>query len=282
MRSIGRAWRVGVAALMLVGLMPGATGAQSVDCADPDLDRIEAEMAVARAAVTAENAVALRAAIDSARAQLDAIAVACWDADASPGPSLPPIDLSGSGTIGGRSIAFPADLVVVEDGLMRPIDQGDLRSDALTVADSAASAELLGSQPDEPVPAGFRVLSLAVGDLAVALASVGVTDPDDTIPTDAIGALGAMVTAAEDDTGGTVRIDFGDVSSVTFPDGLEGAAVDVAFVDASEVVLVDGAFLLRPLPDGDWALGVALGAPGGMDRLRPELAATIASIGEPA
>lgn len=114
MRSIGRAWRVGVAALMLVGLMPGATGAQSVDCADPDLDRIEAEMAVARAAVTA-NAVALRAAIDCARAQLDAIAVACWDADAS-GPSLPPIDLSGSGTIGGRSITFPADLVVVEDG----------------------------------------------------------------------------------------------------------------------------------------------------------------------
>lgn len=112
------------------------------------------------------------------------------------------------------------------------------------------------------MPAGFRVLSLAVGDLAAALALVGVTDPDDTIPTDAIGALGAMVTAAEDDTGGTVRIDFGDVSSVTFPDGLEGAAVDVAFVDASEVVLVDGAFLLRPLPDGDWALGVALGAPG--------------------
>jgi hypothetical protein len=233
----------------------------------------------------AGNREALRAAIDSARAQLDAIAAACWSATASPMPSVPPIDLTGSTSVGGRPIAFPGDLEIVEDSrLMRPIDRDGVQAEVLTVADSQASGQLLSSQPEEPVPAGFRVISLAVGDPAAALAAVGALNTDDTIPGEPIAALEALVAAIEDQTSsGDVGITFGEPAVVMFADGTAGAGVDLQLRDrAADETLVAGMFQLRPLPDGDWAVGVAFAAPDGVERIRAELAATLTSIEGPA
>jgi hypothetical protein len=281
-RSGGVVAAVLAAALMVVPV--GGATAQSVDCDAPALERIDAEMAVARAAVVAGNRDALRAAIDSARAQLDAIAEACWSATASPAPSLPPIDLGGSTTVGGRPIAFPSDLEIVEDArLMRSVDRDGVQAEALTVADSQESGQLLSSQPEDPVPAGFRVISLAVGDPVATLAAVGSIDADDTIPNEPVAALDALVAAIEDQTdSGDIGIAFTEPDVVVFPDGVAGAAVDLRIRDTgTDETFVTGMFQLRPLPDGDWALGVAFSAPTPEDveRIRAELAATLTSIG---
>lgn len=265
---------------------PGALAqSPSVDCEAPALERIDAELAVARAAVVAGNREALRAAVESARTQLDAIADACWGGAASPGPSMPPVDLTGSTTVGDRAIAYPGDLVIVEDaGLLRPVDGEGVQAETLTIADSQESGQLLSSQPEEPVPSGFRVISLAVGEPAAALASVGALETDDAIPAEPVAALDALVAAVEDQTSsGDVSITFGEPAVVTFGDGTAGAAVDLQLRDtAADATLVAGMFQLRPLPDGDWALGVAFAAPDGVERIRAELAATLTSIGEPA
>lgn len=273
-----------VLAAATAGAFPVATSAQAVDCADPDLAGIEAEIAVARAAVTAGNEIALQAAIESAQAQLAAIAAACFGATGSPAPSLPPIDLGGSATVGGRPIAFPRDLEVVEDAdLLRPVDRDGVQAETLTVADSQRSGTLLSSQPEEPVPAGFRVISLAVGDPVATIASVGPIDTDETIPDEPVAALDALVTAIETDAdSGDIRIAFTDPDAFTFGDGVAGASVDLRIAaSATDETFVAGTFQIRPLPDGDWALGVGFASAEGLEQVRAELAATLASIGLP-
>lgn len=284
-RRAGRPGRVVIAAVLAAataGAWPVVTSAQAVDCAAPDLAGIEAEMAVARAAVVAGNTAALEAAITSAQAQLAAIAEACFGAARTPAPSLPPIDLTGSATVGGRPVAFPGDLEVVEDaGLLRPVDRDGLVAETLTVADSQTSGTLLSSQPEEPVPSGFRVISLAVGGPAATLASVGAIDADQTVPDEPLAALDALVTAIEAEASdGDIGIIFTEPGAVTFGDGAVGAAVDLRIRDAAtDETLVAGMFQLLPLPDGDWALGVAFASAEGVEQIRGALSATLASIG---
>jgi hypothetical protein len=279
-RSGGVVAAVLAAALVLVPA--GGVVAQSVDCDAPPLERIGAKLAVAQAAVVAGNREALQAAIESARAQLDAIADACFGATASPAPSLLPVDLTGSTSVGGRAIAFPGDLEVVEgDGLMRSVDRDGVQAETLTVSDSQESGQLLSSQPEEPVPAGFRVISLAVGDPVATLAAVGSIDADDTIPNEPVAALDALVAAIEEQTNsGDIDIAFTEPDVIVYSDGIAGAAVDLRIRDtATDETFVSGMFQLRPLPDGDWALGVAFAAPSEVERIRADMAATLTSIG---
>ncbi len=271
-RAAGAAVALSVAALCAGGAV--VLGAVPIDCDAPNLDAVEAQLTIARVHGMAGDSDGVRAAIDAARAELDAIARTCWGPVPSPEPSIPIVTLGGSRTIGGRALSYPADLVELEDGLLRPVDDGGLRADVLTLGDSIAAAEVIGSDLDEPVPPGFRVISLAVGDPSAVLATVGTTDPEAETPTDPVRALGQLVEAIDVDD-----IDFGDVGPFVFPDGASGAAADFTGLGEDRAVLLDGSFLVRPMPDGDWALGVALAAPGGMDRLRAELAATLLSIG---
>jgi len=260
---------------------------QSVDCAAPDLDRIDAEVSVARAAVMAGNRAALIAAAQSARDQLDAILAACTGGSGGPsaaptiGPlaSVPPVTLDETLAADTFTISHPSSLRRLEADVLRSSDRGG-SAEAVTLGDSEATGQFTAGPLDEPLPPTARLLSLAVGDPAAVLASIGIFDQDDATPESPAAAMTALATRLmEEGPSGPARITAGATGEVPLPDGSTGASLDLAFANAeSGIAIADGRFLIRELDPGSWALSVTIVPPGELPGYAPVLAAVLASV----
>ena len=276
-----------VSATMATVAAPGGVVAQSVDCDAPDLDRVHAEVAVARAAVAAGNRAALIAAVESARDQLDAILAACTGGSVEPSAlpsntpqdSLPPVALDETLQADTFTVDHPASLRRLDADVLRSIEREE-SAEAVTLGDSEATAELASGPLDAPLPPPARRLSLAVGDPAAVLASIGIFDQEDATPESPVAAMAELATLlTEEAPSGPTLITAGAPGEVLLPDGSTGASLEIAFANAeSGTAIADGQFLLRGLADGSWALSVAIVPPGALPAFAPVLAAVLASV----
>jgi hypothetical protein len=291
-----------VAALFITGSLAWAVPGQAADppmrCDTSDLDAIAMQVQIARTADEAGDRALLLAAVKLAREDLGRIAEACGpvatpvpatplpvgpapSASAAPSPSALPADLGVSATLGRYTFRRPADLIRLEEVILRPIDQAGVTSQAVTYGDSAATGDLLGHQLTAVVPDTFRVIGVAIGDPGAALASVGLFDPSQPVPPTVVGALQAVGDrAASSSADSSVPLVVHDARPMTFPGGEEGAIMTMDFTDSDGALLAQGGFAVRPLASGDWALGVGLASQSGFDRIGDELGRTLASIEE--